>query len=93
MSLLSRTNGFDQRLDALQVAQYAPHAWMTRIMKKKAIFHLSTGQSIEGVLMEQTQDGVILRAADLLLDDGKRTKMAGEVLIPEKQIVFAQLDE
>ena len=47
----------------------------------------------DGVLMEQTPDGVILRAAKLLGDDGKATSMAGEVWVPRENVAFAQLDE
>ncbi len=67
--------------------------WLERVLKKKIVVHTRNDQSIEGVLMEQTRDGVILRAAQLLGSDGKRTTMAGEVFVPRENIAFAQLDE
>jgi small nuclear ribonucleoprotein (snRNP)-like protein len=70
-----------------------PEAWLARVLKKKIVVHLKNDQSIEGVLMEQTQDGVILRAAALLGNDGKRTPMAGETFVPRENVAFAQLDE
>jgi hypothetical protein len=70
-----------------------PEAWLARVLKKKIIAHLKNDQSIEGVLMEQTQDGVILRASVLLGNDGKRTPMAGETFVPRENVAFAQLDE
>lgn len=68
--------------------------WFKRVLKKRIIVHTVTDQSIQGVLMEQTHDGVILRAAELLRAEGqKATSMAGETFIPREQIAFAQLDE
>lgn len=68
--------------------------WFRRVLKKRIIVHLATDQSIEGVLMEQTRDGIILRAAKLLQSAGTAdTPMAGETFVPREQIAFAQLDE
>lgn len=69
--------------------------WFTRVMKKQIIVHTLKGDlSIEGVLMEQTRDGVILRAAKLKGASGQGdTTMAGEVYIPRENVAFAQLDE
>ena len=71
----------------------ADNEWLQKVLRKKIVVHLKNDQSIEGVLMKQTQDGVILRAAVLLGDDGKRTSMAGETFTPRENIAFAQLDE
>ena len=67
--------------------------WLPRVLKKKITLHLTSGLTIEGVLMEQAPDGAILRAAKLLGDDGKSTPMAGETWVPRENIAFAQLDE
>ena len=72
-----------------------PVAWFQRMLRRKVIVHLTTDQSIEGVLMEQTDDGLILRAAKLL-GEGSRsadTTIAGEVHIPRERIAFAQFDD
>lgn len=71
----------------------APAAWLDRVMKKKILVHTKQDQSIEGVLMEQVVDGIILRASVLLGENGKRTTMAGEVFVPRENVAFAQLDE
>lgn len=70
-------------------------AWLERILKKKVVVHLDTDQSIEGVLMELAEDGLILRAAKLLSNDGavEDTGLGGETFVPSGRIVFVQLDE
>lgn len=70
-----------------------PTGWLDRVLKKQIVVHTVQDQSIEGVLMEATVDGVILRAARLLDSGGKGTSMAGEVWVPRTNIAFAQLDE
>jgi hypothetical protein len=71
----------------------APAGWLDRVMKKKILVHTRQDQSIEGVLMEQAVDGIILRASALLGENGKRTTMGGEVFVPRENVAFAQLDE
>jgi hypothetical protein len=70
-------------------------SWLDRVMKKRIIVHTLKGDaSVQGTLMEQTADGVILRAAKLLGSSGQAdTTMAGEVFIPRENVAFAQLDE
>jgi hypothetical protein len=90
--MLGRSNGFDQSLQAL-AALPAAGPWFGRVLKRQIIVHQKSGDSIEGVLMEQTTDGIILRAANLLRDGGEKTSMAGEVFVPRENVAFAQLDE
>lgn len=75
--------------------QAEPAAWIERVLKKRVLVHLDTDQSIQGVLMEQAEDGLILRAAKLLSNeaDVEDTMIAGETFVPQERIVFAQLDE
>lgn len=80
---------FHDALDGL----HEDDSWLGRVLKKRIIVHTRQDQSIEGVLMEHVEDGLILRAANLLLGDGKKTTMAGEVFVPRENIAFAQLDE
>lgn len=90
---MRRSNGFERSLDTMQALQVADRAWFARVLKKRVIVHTRDSQSIEGVLMEQTADGIILRAASLLRDGGNKTSMAGEVFVPRENVAFAQLDE
>jgi hypothetical protein len=83
---------FHQALEAIHLGN-GDGPWLTRVLKKRVIVHLTSGLSMDGVLWEQTPDGVILRAAKLLGDDGKQTSMAGEVWVPRENVAFAQLDE
>lgn len=75
-----------------------PAAWTDRVLKRRILVHLDTDQSIQGVLMERAEDGLILRAAKLLGDDPDtklpvETALAGETFVPSGRVVFAQLDE
>lgn len=67
--------------------------WLSRVLKRKIIVHTRESQSIEGILWEQSRDGVILRAAKLLGENGTATSMAGEVFVPRENVAFAQRDE
>jgi hypothetical protein len=66
-------------------------SWLESVMTKRLVVHLVSGQSMEGSLSAITADGIILRAAKLLLPEQKSTGMAGEVYIPREQVAFAQL--
>lgn len=67
--------------------------WFSKVLKKKVIVHTKDSQSIEGVLMDQSADGLILRASSLLGEGGRKTSMAGETFVPRENVAFAQLDE
>lgn len=83
----------DERFHDALTGLHESESWLGRVLKKRIVVHTQQDQSIEGVLMEQVADGLILRAANLLGSDGKKTTMAGEVFIPRENIAFAQLDE
>jgi hypothetical protein len=83
--------GFKREPLALQPG---PATWFESVLKKRIVVHTNHDQSIEGTLMEQTADGVILRAAKLLGETEQAgTTMAGEVFVPRENVAFAQLDE
>lgn len=67
-----------------------PAAWMERVLKKRILCHLDTDQSLQGVLIDLAEDGLILRAAKLLGDT--ETPLAGETFVPMGRVVFCQLD-
>lgn len=83
---------FHQALQALENGN-GNRSWLDRVMRKRIVVHTRDDQSIEGVLMERTEDGVILRAAKLLNGAGPPTQMAGETWVPRENVAFAQLDE
>ena len=88
-----RSNGdqrFKESLDRLSAP--APPSWLERVTRQNIIVHTTADQSISGVLMEQTPDGVILRAAKLLGEGGRETSMAGETWVPRERIAFCQFD-
>jgi hypothetical protein len=88
-------NGHDA-IDTLDlVTPPAPaSSWLVRVLRKRIIVHTLDDKSIEGVLMEVVEDGVILRAAKLLgATRPQDVAMAGETWVREANISFAQLDE
>lgn len=85
---------FASSLSDLAAQQPEPSgSWLARATRKRIIVHTRNDQSIEGVLMECLDDGLILRAARLLGADGKQTTIAGEVFVPRENVAFTQRDE
>lgn len=71
----------------------APTEWLEAVMTKRIVVHLMNSVTIEGSLMAQYEDGILLRAAKLLGDGTQNgTAMAGETFIPRGQVMFVQLD-
>lgn len=67
--------------------------WLQAVMAKRITVHLKSDSSIEGSLMLETADGIVLRAAQLLTANNEPAPIAGEVFIPRENVAFAQLDE
>ena len=67
--------------------------WIQGVLRKRITVHTKGGQSLEGSLADTMDDGLVLRAAQLLNDEGAPTPMAGEVFVPRDHVAFAQLDE
>ena len=76
-----------------QDVETGPVEWIESVLRKRIIVHLKNGDSIDGSLWETMDDGIVLRAAQLLNAEGPATTMAGEVFIPRENVAFAQLDE
>lgn len=70
-----------------------PNEWIESVLRKRIIVHLKNDQSVDGSLVATMDDGIILRAAQLLNSGSAPTAMAGEVFIPRENVAFAQLDE
>lgn len=78
----------------VEVAVFARKSeWLEAVMTKRIIVHLRDDSTIDGSLMANTSDGIILRAAQLLTAGNSPVAMAGEVFIPRENVAFAQLDE
>lgn len=82
-----------EQLADVQRAQAEPNNWLDRVMRKRVTLHTKDDMSFEGSLWDQTDDGVILRASQLLNTNGAPTALPGEVWIPRVNVAFAQLDE
>lgn len=81
-------NVFDRPVP--EVAEDEPQTWLESVVTRRLIVHLTSGQSIDGSLVEIFPDGVVLRAARLL-DGDRPTPMGGETYIPREKVAFAQL--
>lgn len=73
-------------------AEAEPSEWLERVKTKKLVVHQRNNASIEGLLMLNLRDGIVLRSASLLNSGAAPTPMAGEVFIPREQIALVQLD-
>ena len=51
-------------------------SWVQNVLRKRIVVHTKSGQSIEGSLSDTMDDGLVLRAATLLNDEGPPTTMA-----------------
>jgi hypothetical protein len=69
-----------------------PDEWLESVMTKRLIVHTTKDTTIEGSLVAQYDDGIVLRAAALLGSGTAPLPMAGEVFIPREQVFFCQLD-
>jgi hypothetical protein len=83
---------FQEALHAMKTGN-GHGSWLDRVMKKRIVVHTRDSMTIAGVLMEQTEDGIILRAAEMLEDGGRKTSLGGETWIPRETVAFAQIDE
>ncbi len=66
--------------------------WLDQVMTRNITLHLKTDQTIEGLLVANYTDGVVLRSASLLNSGAPATPMAGEVYIPRSNVLMAQLE-
>ncbi|MGP8180845.1 MAG: hypothetical protein ACLP1E_08715 [Acidimicrobiales bacterium] len=65
--------------------------WLERMMRERVVVHTLKGDSIEGLLSETGNDGVVLHVAVMLQREGNGIPLAGEIWIPREQVAFAQL--
>lgn len=69
-----------------------PREWLEAVLTKRIIVHLTNEVTIDGSLVAQYDDGIVLRAAKLMDGSPQGTAMAGEVFVPREKVAFAQLD-
>lgn len=81
-----------EEIAEIRKAQSEPSEWLERVTTKKIIVHQKNNASIEGLLVLNLRDGIVLRSASLLNSGAASTPMAGEVFIPREQIALVQLD-
>ena len=79
-------------ISATRRAQAEPSEWLERVLTKKVIVHTKGDQSIEGLLVANYADGLLLHAPSLLNSGAAPTPMAGEVFIPRPNVLLVQLD-
>lgn len=76
---------------AVRRSQAEPSEWLARVTTKSVIVHQKGDTSIEGLLMLNLADGIVLRSASLLKSGAPSTPLAGEVFIPRTEIALIQL--
>ena len=54
------------------------------------VVHTRDGQSLDGVLVGQYPDILVLRHASARLEDGRREQLTGEVVVPRENVSFIQ---
>lgn len=64
--------------------------YLRRILKSSVVAHLRDGASTEGVLVGVYPDAIVLRHAAILLEDGRRAPLDGDVVIPRAGLSFLQ---
>lgn len=70
-----------------------PAEWLEAVTARRVVVHRAGGESIEGSLTANMVDGLVLRAAKLLHDNGKMTELAGEVFVPRAKVSFIQTQD
>ena len=80
-------------VEAVAGLQEDRQEWLGQVLRRRVLVHQDTGLTHEGSLTAVMVDGLVLRAASLVNDDGSKTPLAGEVWIPRARVAFAQLDE
>lgn len=66
-------------------------SWLKQTTGRTILLHLKDADSIEGILLGEYEDGLLLRHATMHKSGGGiGTEMAGEVFVPRTQVVLAQ---
>lgn len=65
-------------------------SYLARQVRQNVVVHLTTDQSLAGVLKDETDDGIVLAAARFLDSSGETTALGGEIHIPDHKINFIQ---
>lgn len=84
----SRARSVDGEL--AELVSEPPDGWLSQRMHRRVIVHTADERSIEGLLAGEWPDGLVLRAATYL-ETG--AELAGEVWVPRRQVLFAQVSE
>lgn len=84
----SRARPVDGELQELETGP--PDGWLAGRLHRRVIVHTADERSIEGLLVGEWPDGLVLRAATYL-ETG--AELAGEVWVPRRQVLFAQVSE
>jgi hypothetical protein len=64
--------------------------WIKSRISTRLLVHTTSDDSVEGVLVIEARDGLVLGDADLLTADGRRIQIAGRAFIPRETVVMIQ---
>ncbi len=71
------------------VVEPEPVSWLASVTLRRIIVHTKDDRSIEGLLLEELPDGIVLKAAKLL-EEKSTVPLAGDTWIPRHQVSFVQ---
>jgi hypothetical protein len=75
------------RLAAERAAE--PRSWWATMRRQQLMVHLTDDTTIRGVVLEVTDDGVLLTAAEYLGD--RNVPLGGEVFVARERVAFTQV--
>lgn len=78
------------RAEALRPVPAAPsRGWVEKKRRRQLLVHTTTDQTLRGVLLEESPDGLVLAGVEYLGE--KALTMAGQVFVPREKIAMIQL--
>jgi hypothetical protein len=72
-------------------APLPPPTWWEQVTGRQVLVHKKDDMTVRGIVSEVLADGVVLRFATALPDEGPEVKLAGDTWIPLENVNFAQL--
>lgn len=63
--------------------------WVRKAVGRRILVHTKDEQTVEGILVLQGRDGLLLNVAKLYSSDGE-VPMAGDVFVPRENVALIQ---
>jgi hypothetical protein len=66
-------------------------SYLKTLARASVVVHTGDGRSVQGVLVGEYRDALVLRHAVYLIPDGRREQLDGDVAIPRRNVSFLQV--